>query len=216
MATLLQIAIVLLLLGNFAMLTANRLEPRIRLVSFQGALLAALLLLVPQHDVNLLHNMLLAGAIVLIKVIGFPVLLHRTLHKVGLASYSTVRGSGHKYAVISGMCCLIFALWLETRLPFAQEVYPPLFFPAALATLFSGLIMVVGRMRALGQVLGYLVAENGIFLLSMPLMMESSTWFELSLLLDVFVAVFVMGIAINYINETFESIDVGRFCSLRD
>jgi hydrogenase-4 component E len=143
-------------------------------------------------------------------------LLHRTLHKVGLASHSAVRGSGHKYAVISGMCCLIFALWLETRLPFAQEIYPPLFFPAALATLFSGLIMVVGRMRALGQVLGYLVAENGIFLLSMPLMMESSTWFELSLLLDVFVAVFVMGIAINYISETFESIDVGHFCSLRD
>ncbi|MEG2172658.1 MAG: hydrogenase-4 component E, partial [Desulfovibrionaceae bacterium] len=60
------------------------------------------------------------------------------------------------------------------------------------------------------------VAENGIFLLGLPMMLGGSVWFELSILLDVFVAVFVMGIAINHINATFESIDVGRFCSLRD
>ena len=47
-------------------------------------------------------------------------------------------------------------------------------------------------------------------------MAEGAVWFELTILLDVFVAVFVMGIAINHINKTFESIDVGRFCSLRD
>ena len=47
-------------------------------------------------------------------------------------------------------------------------------------------------------------------------MTEEAVWFELTILLDVFVAVFVMGIAINHISKTFESIDVGRFCSLRD
>ena len=47
-------------------------------------------------------------------------------------------------------------------------------------------------------------------------MTAGAVWFELALLLDIFVAVFVMGIAINHIGETFESIDVGRFRSLRD
>ena len=42
------------------------------------------------------------------------------------------------------------------------------------------------------------------------------TAFTVYVLLDVFVAVFVMGIALHHINKTFESIDVGRFCSLRD
>jgi hydrogenase-4 component E len=41
-------------------------------------------------------------------------------------------------------------------------------------------------------------------------------WFEMLILLDVLVAVFVMGIAINHINSAFESTDVGRFCALRD
>ena len=62
---------------------------------------------------------------------------------------------------------------------------------------------------------GYLVAENGIFLLGIPLMTAGAVWFELTLLLDIFVAVFVMGIAINHISHTFESIDVG-FHDLRD
>ena len=62
---------------------------------------------------------------------------------------------------------------------------------------------------------GYLVAENGIFLLGIPLMTAGAVWFELTLLLDIFVAVFVMGIAINHISYTFESIDVG-FHDLRD
>lgn len=217
MSLLLQIAIVLLLLGNFAMLAARHLEPRITLVATQGALLAVLLLLVPHAGgTSLLHGLLLAAAIVLIKAVSFPLLLRRTLRKVSFTPHRVNAAKGHKFAVLAGMAGLIFSLWLETRLPVTQELYPPLLFPAALTTLFTGLIMVVGRNRALGQVMGYLVAENGIFLLSMPLMVESSTWFELSLLLDVFVAVFVMGIAINHINETFESIDVGRFCSLRD
>ena len=79
-----------------------------------------------------------------------------------------------------------------------------------------GLVLVVGRVTALSQVMGYLVAENGIFLLGIPLMSAGAIWFELTLLLDIFVAVFVMGIAINHISDTFESIDVNRFHNLRD
>lgn len=114
------------------------------------------------------------------------------------------------------MIGLAFSLWLEAQLPIPARLFPSLLLPAALMTLFSGLILVVGRTKALSQVIGYLVAENGIFLLGIPLMAEGAVWFELTILLDVFVAVFVMGIAINHINKTFESIDVGRFCSLRD
>ena len=47
-------------------------------------------------------------------------------------------------------------------------------------------------------------------------MTGGTVWFELALLLDVFVAVFVMGIAINHISDSFASIDVARFRSLRD
>ena len=86
----------------------------------------------------------------------------------------------------------------------------------ALTTLFSGLIVVVNGTKALTQVIGYLVAENGIFILGIPLMTEGSMWFELSILLDVFAAIFVMAIAINHINSAFASIDLAHFRNLRD
>ena len=122
---------------------------------------------------------------------------------------------GFGLAVLTGLACLVFSLWLEGRLPMTPGLFPPLLLPAGLTTLFCGLLLVVGRATALSQVMGYLVAENGIFLLGIPLMTAGAVWFELTLLLDIFVAVFVMGIAINHISHTFESIDVG-FHDLRD
>ena len=116
----------------------------------------------------------------------------------------------------AGLAGLAFSLWLEGRIPAVVDLFPPLLFPVALTTLFCGLILVVGCAKALAQVTGYLVVENGIFILGIPLMTEGSVWFELSILLDVFAAVFVMAIAINHISSAFDSIDVARFRNLRD
>lgn len=211
-----QIALIALLLNNFALLAVGRMRPLISLVAFQGLTLAAVLLLIPRPPgTDSLHVWLLAGALFAIKALGFPWLLRRTLKRIATDHYVPPY-LGFSLSVLAGMAALVFSLWLESRLPMTQALFPPLLLPAALTTLFTGLTMVVGRMKALTQVIGYLVAENGIFLLGLPMMLGGSVWFELSILLDVFVAVFVMGIAINHINTTFESIDVGRFCSLRD
>lgn len=211
-----QIALIALLLNNFALLAVGRMRPLITLVAFQGLTLTAVLLLIPRPPgTDSLHVWLLAGALLAIKAVGFPWLLRRTLKRIA-ADHYVPPYLGFSLSVLAGMAALVFSLWLESRLPMTQALFPPLLLPAALTTLFTGLTMVVGRMKALTQVIGYLVAENGIFLLGLPMMLGGSVWFELSILLDVFVAVFVMGIAINHINTTFESIDVGRFCSLRD
>lgn len=195
--TFLPTVLFLLLLNNLLLLGAPRLPALIRLTAFQGILLAALLLC--------LDHALLAGAVLLIKGLLLPGLLTRTRKRLHI-------GLG----ILAGMSGLVFSLWLEARLSILPGLFPPLLLPTALTTLFCGLILVVGRTTALSQVIGYLVAENGIFLLGAPLMTAGAVWFELALLLDIFVAVFVMGIAINHIGETFESIDVGRFRSLRD
>ena len=216
MFTIFQFILLLLLLNNFVMLITAKVSSLIRLIAIQGATLTGLLLFMPRYaNTDYGHVIVLAVAVLCIKAVGFPILLARTSRKVQIAERMTPY-IGHTVSVIAGVVGLLFSLWFESKLPLVQGVYQPLLFPVALSTLLTGLTIVVGRMRAITQVMGYLVAENGIFALSMPLMMGGSTWFELSLLLDVFVAVFVMGIAINHINATFESINVGRFCSLHD
>lgn len=197
----------LLLLNNLLLLGAPGIAPLIRLTAFQGILLALLLLG--------MDHALLAGAVFGIKGALLPGLLERTRRR--LAPTDEPRPRLHLgAAVFTGMLGLVFSLWLETRLPILPQLFPPLLLPTALTTLFCGLILVVGRATAISQVIGYLVAENGIFLLGAPLMAAGAIWFELALLLDIFVAVFVMGNAIGHIGETFDSIDTGRFRSLRD
>jgi hydrogenase-4 component E len=54
------------------------------------------------------------------------------------------------------------------------------------------------------QVLGYLVMENGLFLFALSLFDVMPTLIEMGILLDIFVAVFIMAIVVNHINEAFE------------
>ena len=78
-----------------------------------------------------------------------------------------------------------------------------------------GLFLIIGRKKALSQVLGYLVFENGIYAFGVGVAYEAPLLVELGVLLDVFVAVFVMGIAIFHIRREFDSIDTTRLETLR-
>ena len=62
----------------------------------------------------------------------------------------------------------------------------------------------VTRTRAVTQVLGYLIMENGIFLFAFSLFDVMPVLIEIGVLLDIFVAVFIMAIVVNHINEEFE------------
>ena len=209
-----QSVMVALICVNLAYLAITRLRTLTRVTAVQGALLAlAPLLFAGPGDHG--HALLLSLAVLAIKGIGFPWLLARTLARLEVNPVVEPY-LGFNLSLVAGVAGLLFSLWLETRLPFPPGLFPPLLFPAALTSIFTGLTLVVARHKALTQVIGYLAAENGIFLLGTPLSGQGSVWLELSVLLDVFVAVFVMGIALHHISKTFESIDVGRFCSLRD
>jgi hydrogenase-4 component E len=205
---------VALICVNLSYLAITRLRTLARLTAVQGVLLALVPLLFADPGAPG-HAIFLSLAVLAIKGIGFPWLLARTLSRLEVNPVVEPY-IGFNLSLVAGVAGLLFSLWLETRLPFPPGLFPPLLFPAALTTIFTGLALVVARHKALTQVIGYLAAENGIFLLGTPLSSQGSVLLELSVLLDVFVAVFVMGIALYHISRTFESIDVGRFCTLRD
>jgi hydrogenase-4 component E len=58
--------------------------------------------------------------------------------------------------------------------------------------------------------------ENGIYAFGVALLLDQPVLVELGILLDVFVAVFVMGIAIFHISREFDHIDTRRLSSLAD
>ena len=109
----------------------------------------------------------------------------------------------------------MICLWLGSRLPMPGPATSPLIVPVVLFTIMSGLFLIVSRKKALTQVLGYLVLENGIYAFGVALVDQQPMLVELGILLDIFVAGFVMGIAIFHINREFDHIDTDKLSGLR-
>jgi len=115
-----------------------------------------------------------------------------------------------------GIFCLGASFWLAGRLP--EVVHRPSNLPVAVAlfNLFIGLFIIISRRKALMQVLGYLVMENGAYIFGVAYAIEVPLLVEFGVLLDVFVGVFVMGIIIFHISKSFDHIDTAQLSTLVD
>jgi hydrogenase-4 component E len=123
---------------------------------------------------------------------------------------------GYNRCVLAGLVGFAFSLWLADSLAMPANPMFLAFFAPAMSTVLTGLLLIISRRKILTQVMGYLVLENGIYLLGVPLARHNAAWLELSVLLDVFVGIFIMVIAIKHLNRAFDSIDADRIASLRD
>ena len=81
---------------------------------------------------------------------------------------------------------------------------------------WTGFLMLTTRKKAIMQVLGYLVLENGIFLFGLLLLEAMPFLVEVGVLLDLFAGVFVMGIIIHHISREFASISTEHLSELKE
>lgn len=209
-----DLALVSLALTGVLLLGSSRLVRCIRIVAFQGVLLGALTLAVHPHTLTL-RVVILAVAIVALKGAAFPWLLSRVLQDADVRR-EVEPLVGYVSSMLAGTLGLAVAFWLSGRLPLPLPPISPLVVPVSLFTTLAGLFLIVSRRTALTQVLAYLVLENGIYTFGIGLVEGTPMVVELGVLLDVFVAVFVMGIAIFHINREFDHIDANQLAALRD
>ena len=199
---------------NLMLLSSSRLAACVRLVSFQGIAVGLLPLMTNQYP-PLGKIFFLAVIIITLKGFIFPWFLLQALREVNV--HREVEPLvGYVISMVVGILGLIIALWVSHRLPLPTENFSSLAAPVAFATIFAGLFMIVSRTKALTQVVGYLMMENGIYIFGIAFLLEQSFLIEVGILLDVFVAVFVMGIIIFHISREFDHIDTDQMAQLRD
>lgn len=209
-----QAALGLIIITNFALLGAERHRLCIRLIAFQGLVLGILPFIVSSGPRDA-HFLAVGAVFLLIKAAALPLLLRRTYMRLP-SQGSRDPFVGYPLCVLLGVAGLVLSLWVGAQLGEAANPLLSAIFPVGLATVIAGLLLIVTRREILAQVFGYLVLENGIYLMGVPMAQEDMIWLELSVLLDILVAAFVMGIAIHHINRAFASADVERIASLRD
>ncbi len=209
-----DLILIAVLLTNLALTGLSSLGTCVRVVALQGVLLGLVTLGVRQDEVSL-HVLVLAGGTVAIKGFVFPRLLRKAVREAGIRQ-EVEPFVGFASSLVIGTLALPLAMWLSGRLPPVGPSVPPLLVPAAFHAILTGLLLIVSRRKAVTQVLGYLALENGIFIFGVGLARQATLLVEIGILLDVFAAVFVMGIAIFHISREFDHIDTDQLSLLKE
>lgn len=203
--------LILVLLTNFFVLGTVSLRSAIRGVALQGILLGLLPLFVESHPT--LRVVALVAATAVIKGAVIPALLLKALRDVHIR-HEVEPYLGFVPSLFLCAAGTALALLFADQLPLAPADRAGLFVPASLATLFSGFLILTTRRKAISQVSGYLVLENGIYVFG--LLLYESMIVEVGVLLDLVVGIFVMGIVLNHIQREFASLDTERLSRLKE
>jgi hydrogenase-4 component E len=201
-----------ILLNLFALGT-SRIRALIHAVALQGVLLGILSQIVHEHAS--LHTVLVAVATILLKGFLLPQILFKALRDAQIKR-EVEPLIGFMPSLLLGSLGTAVAIGIASKLPLAPGQNETLIIPAALSTAFTGFLLLITRIKAITQVIGYLILENGIYIFGLLLVQAVPLLVEMGVLLDLFVVVFVASIIIHHINREFDSLDTRRLSSLKE
>ncbi|MBK5273928.1 MAG: hydrogenase [Desulfuromonadales bacterium] len=204
--------LVLVMLINLVMLGTSRLIFSIRAVAVQGVILGILPGLIHPFSGHLAG---ITVGIILAKGIIIPYLISDAVRKAHIRR-EVEPFLGYVPTLLLGAVFTALSFAFAEQLPLAPEHKELLFVPASIATLLTGFLVLTTRRKAISQVIGYLVMENGIFVFGLLLSEAMPVMVEAGALLDLLVGIFVMGIVINHISREFSSLDTSRLRTLKE
>lgn len=206
--------LVLLVLMNFAALASSRMTAMIRIAALQGLVLGVLPVLQAEQPWSW-EPLTMCVATIGIKAFLIPGLMHRAMREVRIRREIEPL-LGFIPSLLAGAVGTGLAVVFATTLPLGSFSNGTLVLSTSFSTLLAGFIVLTTRRAAITQVVGYLILENGIYVFGLLLFNAVPFLVEVGVLLDLLVAVFVMGIILNHIQATFSSHDTTRLSMLKE
>lgn len=182
----------------------TRVKRYISILCFQGLILTGISLYLLQ-DQNLIQLLFILLETLVVKAVGIPVFLNylRKRNKLKAVSESRISPFISLILISSALVSVFFVSDLIQGSMFQKEI-----FAVAIVCILSGLLFIVTHLNIFTHLIGYLIMENGVFLLSLAIGSEMPMLVNLSILLDICVGVFVIGIFINRIGDAYQKVEV--------
>jgi hydrogenase-4 component E len=213
MAAILDPLVIVILALNFVALGVSRIRAVISAVALQGILLGLFPLFV--HAETEVHVVLLVVVTAGLKGFVIPGFLVHAMREANIQQEVKPVGS-FMSSLLLGAAGTGLALVFSSTLPLTDKHAELLLVPGSLATVWTGFLMLTTRKKAIMQVLGYLLLENGIYLFGLLLLEGMPFLVEVGVLLDLFTGVFVMGIIVHHISREFSSISTEHLTELKE
>lgn len=207
----LDLVLILIILSGMNILGQNRLGTMIRFFAFQSLMVSLTPLFIHPGT----HAMAIMTGTIVLKVFLMPALLFWAMRHAAIRREAQPL-IGYGKTLLLGGVLIGIAFLISSRLDLPVKATSDVLIPTAFSTVMIGFLLIVSRFKAITQVIGYLVMENGIFLFALLLLEKTPLLVEMGILLDIFVGVLVMGIVVNHINQEFGSTSTINLTNLKD
>ena len=191
----------------------TRLPAYVLILVLQGGLVAGVHTLSFFHDFAWSHAAVAAGVLV-IRTVLIPTYIAKIMRDLDMRHGDLTRRY-HPGFLMQMAAVIVGAFVLSHHL---SRLTPVNVVPlgAAIAGMAAGALLIVRRRLLLAHVVGFLIIENGLFLLGLGVRAEMPWIIELAGLLDLFVLIFLMGIAMNHLKTHFPEGGSDELTGLRE
>lgn len=207
-----DVLLITFIITLFYMAIANRILTHINVLAFQGVLLFAVVFL-QLNEINPFNLTLILLETIVFKSIAVPMFMAYVLKRNNITRESEPYLPNFVSLIITTLIVIVTILLANS----VEDKYlDKIFFVVALSSLFTGLYFIATRRKIITHVIGYLIIENGVFVLSLAVGNEMPMLVNLGIMLDIFASVLILGIFLNKIGDVFKNIDVDQLSNLKD
>lgn len=206
--------IILFGLTMLYMAATSRIMAHIRILVAQGILLF-LICYFGIEKTSVLNCLFLAFETLIVKACVIPMFLNRivkTTHQ-----YRDAEANIPHFYCLFISTVILFSGFLISDVNFpAMKMINPVYLGVSIAVIIISLLLITIKHKIITNIVEFITMENGIFLLSLAVVKEMPIIVNLGVLLDLFIAVFILGLLVNRINKEFEGLEVSHLSDLKD
>ncbi|MBI5897291.1 MAG: NADH-quinone oxidoreductase subunit K [Desulfobacterales bacterium] len=214
MIDLVDTLLVLVLLAVLSSLGSSRLPSLIKALAFQGVAVS----IVPLFLEQALSAGGLAFTLATLLVRGFaiPLYIYMAIRKVAIRR-ETDPLIGYHASLLIGLIIIMAAIFVSHRFHLPMVQGHRLLLPTAITLMVAGMFLLMARRNAIAMVLGYMMMENGIYLVGTGFATRAAQHIvEFGILLDILAGVMIMAIVLQNIKQAFNSVDTDRLRTLKE
>jgi len=191
---------------------SERVKKFVWLLSIQGFMLFGVVFF-SLHKIELFDFIFILVETILVKSLIVPLFLNK-VRKHNHLKREHEPSVPVFYSIIVVVITLILSFIISNHLN-SNQIHTK-YFTVAFASIMFGIYFIIIHKNIFSHVVGYLIVENGIFLMSLAVGSVMPMMVNLAILLDVLMGVLVLGVFINHIGDTFKSIEIDQLSKLKD
>ncbi|MBU0994597.1 MAG: hydrogenase [Proteobacteria bacterium] len=204
----------LVLLSILFSLGSSRLTVLFKVIAFQGVVVSIVPLIIGGREFGW-GDITFTLATMTVRGIVIPFCIYFAIKKATIETkFRPI--VGYNASMMGGLIFIVMAAVVGGKLHLPAVSEGKLLFPAAVTLLVAGMFLLMARRNAIAMVLGYIMMENGIYLVGTTFSVQARHIVEFGILLDILAGVMIMAVILQNIKQAFDDMDTARLRTLKE